>query len=298
MRALAVNGSPRMGRGLTDLVLGSFLDGMREAGADAERLYAQRIRLEPCACGEMHCWTTTPGACCIDDGMDEVVPKLKAADTLVLATPVYIALPERMQSFVNRLCPLVEPRLTFVGGRTRGRLRDGYALRRFVAVVTGGWWEPENAVLDAAWRAPCVGSRESCLGRDRRRRGPRYLDGMLRQGAHEGYDVSYDTGGRAMPASRITVTIPGDLVARIDRVERNRSRFIAEAVERELHRRLREELRRSLDAPHSESLEVAEEGLAAYRDALPAEPTDLVDAAEGVRVAWRDGEGWSRVGER
>ena len=101
-----------------------------------------------------------------------------------------------------------------------------------------------------------------------------------------------------MPASRITITLPGELVARIDRVERNRSRFIAEAVERELHRRLREELRRSLDAPHPESLDVAEEGLAAYRDALPAEPADLVDAAEGVHVAWRGGEGWSRVGER
>jgi predicted transcriptional regulator len=101
-----------------------------------------------------------------------------------------------------------------------------------------------------------------------------------------------------MPAARITITLPEDLVARIDQLERNRSRFIAEAVERELHRRLREELRRSLDAPHPESLDVAEEGLAAYRDALPVEPTDLVDAAEGVGVAWRDGEGWSRVGER
>jgi len=144
MRVLAVNGSPRMGRGLTEFVLGSFLDGMREAGAEVERLYAQHIDLKPCACGEMHCWYTTPGACCIHDGMDEVVPKLRAADTLVLATPVYIPLPERMQTFINRLCPIVEPWLTFVGGRTRGRLRDGYALRRFVAVVTGGWWESEN----------------------------------------------------------------------------------------------------------------------------------------------------------
>jgi multimeric flavodoxin WrbA len=144
MRVLAVNGSPRMGRGLTEFVLGSFLDGMRDAGAQVERLYAQRIRLKPCACGEMHCWYTTPGECCIHDGMDEVVPKLKAADTLVLATPVYIPLPERMQAFINRLCPIVEPCLEFRRGRTRGRLRDGYALRRFVAVATGGWWEPEN----------------------------------------------------------------------------------------------------------------------------------------------------------
>ncbi len=100
-----------------------------------------------------------------------------------------------------------------------------------------------------------------------------------------------------MPASRITITLPEDLVERIDRLERNRSRFIADAVERELHRRLRQELRRSLDAPHPESVEVAEQGLAAYRDALPAESTGLVDPAEGFPVVWRDGEGWSRVGE-
>lgn len=144
MRVLAVNGSPRMGRGLTELVLDAFLSGMKDAGADAERIYAHRIDLKPCACGEMRCWYTTPGECCIHDGMDEVIPKLEVSDTLVLATPVYIPLPERMQTFINRLCPLIEPRLVFRGGRTRGRLRDGYALRRIVAVVTGGWWEPEN----------------------------------------------------------------------------------------------------------------------------------------------------------
>jgi metal-responsive CopG/Arc/MetJ family transcriptional regulator len=34
--------------------------------------------------------------------------------------------------------------------------------------------------------------------------------------------------------ARVTVTLPVDLVEGIDRVERNRSRFIAEAVEHEL----------------------------------------------------------------
>ena len=145
MRVLAVNGSPRMGRGLTELVLGAFLSGMREAEAEVERIYAQRLRLKPCVCGEMHCWYTTPGACCIHDGMDDIVPQLKAVDTLVLATPVYVPLPERMQTFINRLCPMIEPWLEFRAGRTRGRLRADYALRRFVVVATGGWWERENA---------------------------------------------------------------------------------------------------------------------------------------------------------
>jgi metal-responsive CopG/Arc/MetJ family transcriptional regulator len=51
---------------------------------------------------------------------------------------------------------------------------------------------------------------------------------------------------------RVTVTLPKDLVRDIDRREKNRSRFIAEAVHRELDRRRREELRRSLENPHAE----------------------------------------------
>ncbi|MDA0700445.1 MAG: ribbon-helix-helix domain-containing protein [bacterium] len=100
-----------------------------------------------------------------------------------------------------------------------------------------------------------------------------------------------------MPAARITITLPEALVERIDRLERNRSRFIAEAVERELHHRLRAELRRSLEAPHPEGSEVAEQGVAAYRDSLPDEPTELVGPTAGTRVGWREGEGWSLLDE-
>ncbi len=45
-----------------------------------------------------------------------------------------------------------------------------------------------------------------------------------------------------MPAERITVTFPPDLVREIDRRERNRSRFIQQAVRRELERQRRAEL--------------------------------------------------------
>lgn len=59
---------------------------------------------------------------------------------------------------------------------------------------------------------------------------------------------------------RVTVTLPDDLVREIDRLERNRSKFIAEAVRREIDRRRREQLRRSLESPHPESIELAEQG--------------------------------------
>ena len=46
---------------------------------------------------------------------------------------------------------------------------------------------------------------------------------------------------------RVTVTLPNNLVRDIDRREKNRSKFIAEAVRNELDRRRRDELHRSLD---------------------------------------------------
>ncbi len=48
-------------------------------------------------------------------------------------------------------------------------------------------------------------------------------------------------------SERVTVTISAQLVDDIDRFERNRSRFIVEAVERELVRRRRDGLLRSLN---------------------------------------------------
>jgi multimeric flavodoxin WrbA len=92
----------------------------------------------------MYCWSRKPGECCVADDMQSVYPKLAASDTVVLATPVYIPLPGAMQDFINRLCPLLEPRLNLREGRTRARLREGVQIRRFVALVTGGWWEKEN----------------------------------------------------------------------------------------------------------------------------------------------------------
>jgi hypothetical protein len=91
---------------------------------------------------------------------------------------------------------------------------------------------------------------------------------------------------------RVTVTLPIDLVEGIDRFERNRSRFVAEAVERELVRRRREGLLRSLANPHPEAAELADTGLADWAARLPAGDEGLVDEAAGKPVRWVEGEGW------
>jgi multimeric flavodoxin WrbA len=143
-RAVAINGSPRMDKGDTGLVLTAFIQGMREAGTDVEVVNASNLKLTPCSCGEMHCWDEEPGECCLEDDMQALYPRLRAADTLVLATPVYIPLPGDMQNVINRLCPLLEPALKTRGGRTRARFREDVRIRQIVLVATGGWWEKGN----------------------------------------------------------------------------------------------------------------------------------------------------------
>ena len=92
---------------------------------------------------------------------------------------------------------------------------------------------------------------------------------------------------------RVTVTLPRDLVREIDRREKNLSKFIAEAVRNELDHRRRDELRRSLDNPHPESAELAQQGLEQWARALPEEDTAaLVDSNAGRPIRWVSGEGW------
>jgi hypothetical protein len=95
-----------------------------------------------------------------------------------------------------------------------------------------------------------------------------------------------------MPAAeRVTVTLRTDLLEEIDRVERNRSRFIAEAVEHELQRRRREALLQSMANPHPETADLADIGLGDWVKDLPAE-NDLVDLSSGTAVRWVEGRGW------
>jgi len=143
-KAVAINGSPRMERGNTAMVLNPFLEGMMDAGSDVELFYASRLKVKPCACGKMHCWSETPGQCCIKDKMELLYPRLRQAGILILATPVYIPLPGDMQNIINRLCPLLDPVLEFREGRTRARFRKDVGIRAIALVSTGGWWEKAN----------------------------------------------------------------------------------------------------------------------------------------------------------
>jgi multimeric flavodoxin WrbA len=140
---VAINGSPKAEKGNTEKILAPFLTGMIEAGATVERYYVRKLSIKPCT-GEFICWNTKLGTCHIKDDMQTLYPKLRQADVLVLATPVYIPLPGEMQNFINRLCPLIEPHLSFKEGRTRAIFHTDVKINKIALVSSSGWWEIGN----------------------------------------------------------------------------------------------------------------------------------------------------------
>ena len=92
---------------------------------------------------------------------------------------------------------------------------------------------------------------------------------------------------------RVTVTLPNDLLKDIDRREKNRSKFVVQAIRYELARRRRADLHRSMRNPHPEGVELAQQGFDEWVRGLPEEDAGaLVDPSAGKAIRWIPGEGW------
>jgi multimeric flavodoxin WrbA len=141
--ALAVSGSRRKEESNTTVILSPFLEGMRDAGASVDLFYVENMDIKPCL-GDFHCWREENAGCIQSDDMDILYNKLRRTEILVLATPVYIPLPGKMQDFMNRLCCLLNPDLVVREGRTRATFKSDVAIGKIVLVSTCGWWEMGN----------------------------------------------------------------------------------------------------------------------------------------------------------
>ncbi len=85
MKILAISGSPRKD-GNTVTLLNEVIKGAKQEGAESELFSAAGKTIAPCdAC--TICRKT--GKCRIDDDMQELYPKMVAADGIVIGTPVY-----------------------------------------------------------------------------------------------------------------------------------------------------------------------------------------------------------------
>jgi multimeric flavodoxin WrbA len=157
MNILALNSSPRdKDTSKTELVLQKFLEGAKRAGAVAETLYLRNYKIKHCL-GCYDCWVKTPGACVQKDDMSEVLfNRYRAADLVVLASPVYHAtMNARMKLFVERTLPMMDPLAEMPeAGGVPHRFEN---MPRVVTLSVCGFWDQTMfQALSMTWRM-CLG---------------------------------------------------------------------------------------------------------------------------------------------
>ena len=166
MKILVINGSPRGEHGNTQVLVKEFLEGAKEAGAGTEIVYLKDKKIEHCV-GCMDCMLKTPGVCRHQDDMPDLMLRLREADLLVYATPLYIfSVPGLMKDFMDRQFPMAQPFIDIKDGICTHPLR--YPSTKSTAVVlisTCGFPDTEHfSGLKETWRTLFRSGRRAMAG--------------------------------------------------------------------------------------------------------------------------------------
>ena len=111
MNILVINGSPKGAGSNTYRLTSAFLDGMKQGIQDVQTkgLSISRINIKPCL-GCFSCWNRTPGQCCIQDEMQQVIQDLLWADITIWSFPLYYyTVPGSLKNLIDRQLPMLLP---------------------------------------------------------------------------------------------------------------------------------------------------------------------------------------------
>lgn len=179
MRYLVILGSPRR-NGNTAALAEVFVERLRELGEEAEVVDLLDCRILPCnGCGRCQDVQDAYG-CPIDDDMEWMVEKIRRADCLVLATPIYSwYCTAQMKALLDRHYGMNK-----YYGRATGSLWAGKSL---ALITTHGYGEANaNGPFEEGMRRLCKHSklyyRGRCSARDMGKR-ETFLSGEAREEA-------------------------------------------------------------------------------------------------------------------
>lgn len=100
---LIISASPRR-HGNSDLLCDRFLEGARDAGHHAEKIFLRDKKINFCF-GCMVC-QSNGGKCIQKDDMAGILERMVAADVIVMATPVYFyTMNAQMKTLIDRTHP-------------------------------------------------------------------------------------------------------------------------------------------------------------------------------------------------
>ncbi len=113
MKAIGVVGSPRKG-GNTEILTRHTLEAIEEEGLTTELVQLAGLDIRPCNA----CMVCRKGEerCPIDDDLFPLYLKLKEADAIILASPVYFgSATALLKAFMERVGYIARPKMVFAG---------------------------------------------------------------------------------------------------------------------------------------------------------------------------------------
>ena len=126
MKVLGIMGSPRIGSN-TDLLLDEALKGAKNRGAEVEKIIVDKLNISPC---REYYGCLKDGNCVIKDDMDDMYPKLLAADAIIVASPMFFyGLSSQLKALIDR-CQALWARRYILKQEPPGSMRNG----AFIAV--------------------------------------------------------------------------------------------------------------------------------------------------------------------
>ncbi len=153
MKILVINGSPKGKASNTYKLTCAFLEGMKlEAEEEkdivqVEEIQVNQLELKPCR-GCFACWNKTPGKCCIQDDMQEVIAKILWTDIVIWSFPLYYyTVPGGLKTLIDRQLPMELP---FMAEREDGVGSGSHPSRydmsgkRTVLISTCGFYTAEG----------------------------------------------------------------------------------------------------------------------------------------------------------
>jgi putative NADPH-quinone reductase len=137
MRILVINAAPRMEAGNTQMILTPFLVGCRGEGAEVDIALLGRKNINPCI-GCFNCYAETPGTCIHEDDLVALTKRIRRADMLMLATPIYLdGMTSLAKIFIDRLVTFLDPHFVQDGDRVLHPLRWKFPEKLFLLSVCG-----------------------------------------------------------------------------------------------------------------------------------------------------------------
>lgn len=118
MNILIINGSPKGAKSNTYKLTTAFLEGMKEelsitnTEIQVKNFSVSRLDIKPCL-GCFSCWNRTPGHCCIQDDMSQMIEALLWADITLWSFPLYyFTVPGPLKNLIDRQLPMELPFMT------------------------------------------------------------------------------------------------------------------------------------------------------------------------------------------